>query len=104
MTFAHDLTTTIAPRPITRARHGGSARVACARTRSWTGRANMSRCTDSTVPVFVTAGTRRTRVSEMRDALRITGLRVQRETRGPAAATFERRRARGSRSGYDRSG
>jgi hypothetical protein len=36
------------------------------RVRSWTGRAAMSLSTDSHVSTLVTAGTRRTRVSEMR--------------------------------------
>ena len=36
------------------------------RVRSWTGRAAMSSMTDTLVPRFVTAGTHRTRVSEMR--------------------------------------
>jgi hypothetical protein len=37
-----------------------------ARVRSWTGRSAMSCATDSALPHLVTAGTRRTRVSEMR--------------------------------------
>ena len=34
--------------------------------RSWTGRSALSCATDSALPMLVTAGTRRTRVSEMR--------------------------------------
>jgi hypothetical protein len=37
-----------------------------ARARTWTGRAATSRATDSALPHLVTAGTHRTRVSEMR--------------------------------------
>lgn len=42
---------------------------------SWTGRAATSRATDSGVPHFVSAGTRRTRVSEMRIAAARDGFR-----------------------------
>ena len=35
--------------------------------RSWTGRSALSRTTDSALPQLVTAGTRKTRVSELRD-------------------------------------
>jgi hypothetical protein len=52
------------------------ARARCA---SWTGRAATSRSTDSSLPTFVTAGTRRTRVSEMRVLVRAG--------RAPSAAT-----------------
>jgi hypothetical protein len=45
-----------------------TARVVATRVRSWTGRAATSRATASGVPHVVTSGTRRTRVSEMRDA------------------------------------
>lgn len=44
-------------------------------TPSWTGRAATSRATDSGVPHFVSAGTRRTRVSEMRIAAARDGIR-----------------------------
>lgn len=40
---------------------------AAVRVRGWTGRAATSRATASELPPFVTAGTHRTRVSEMRD-------------------------------------
>ena len=43
-----------------------TARRPRTRVRSWKGRAAMSLQTDSAVPTFVLAGTRRTRVSEMR--------------------------------------
>ena len=43
-----------------------SPRAPRTRVRSWTGRSAMSFCTDSHVSTFVTAGTFRTRVSEMR--------------------------------------
>ena len=49
------------------------ARPAPARVRSWTGRAAMSVATDSGLPHLVTAGTHRTRVSEMRLAAARTG-------------------------------
>ena len=45
----------------------GTSRTCGARVSSWTGRALASRATDSGLPAFVTAGTHRTRVSEMRD-------------------------------------
>ena len=35
--------------------------------RSWTGRSALSRATDSELPQLVTVGTRKTRVSELRD-------------------------------------
>ena len=41
-------------------------RPATACARSWTGRSALSCATDSALPHLVTAGTRRTRVSEMR--------------------------------------
>jgi hypothetical protein len=37
------------------------------RVRSWTGRSALSSTTETVIPRFVTAGTRKTRVSEMRD-------------------------------------
>jgi hypothetical protein len=40
--------------------------LTCARTRTWTGRAALSRATSTGVPHLVTSGTHRTRVSEMR--------------------------------------
>jgi len=46
------------------------------RVRAWTGRAAMSLSTDSHVPTLVTAGTRRTRVSEMRLAERTSDDRL----------------------------
>ena len=48
-----------------------TARRPRTRVRSWKGRAAMSLQTDSAVPTFVTAGTRRTRVSEMRLQARV---------------------------------
>ncbi|HMN08535.1 MAG TPA: hypothetical protein PKC83_07075 [Gemmatimonadaceae bacterium] len=45
------------------------------RVRSWTGRAANARTTDSCIPTFVAAGTRRTRVSEMRLIPRVAPLR-----------------------------
>jgi hypothetical protein len=65
------------PREIVRAASRGRAcsgttpsRCAAGRTplRSWTGRAANSCATDSGLPLLVTAGTHRTRVSEMRRA------------------------------------
>ena len=80
------------------------SRTWCARERSWTGRANLSRSTDSCLPEFVTAGTRRTRVSEMREVARIADRPVRGASRGPLAVIFERRRARGPRHQSDRGG
>jgi hypothetical protein len=45
-----------------------SAALRVGHDRSWTGRARTSRATDSGLPHVVIAGTRRTRVSEMRGA------------------------------------
>ena len=56
-----------APRPRRRAVSRVGSRAGSIRARSWTGRARASRATDSGLPPFVTAGTHRTRVSEMRD-------------------------------------
>jgi hypothetical protein len=82
-------------RPLARFR--GAPRVAPRSTevgfRSWTGRSALSCATDSALPHLVTAGTRRTRVSEMR--LPAAGTRASRAL--PAAAPFERRSQRASR-------
>jgi hypothetical protein len=50
------------------ARSARSTSAHVAFVRSWTGRAATSRATDSGLPHLVTAGTHRTRVSEMRTA------------------------------------
>lgn len=60
--------------------------------RSWTGRSAMSRATDSLVPAFQTAGTRRTRVSEMRDAVRIGRTPAVEASTGPARLAMSPRR------------
>ena len=65
-------------------------RPSLSRVRSWTGRAAMSCSTDSSVPRFVTAGTRRTRVSEMRPHTRAAALHAV-ESRRPGLAARERR-------------
>ena len=75
-------------------------RVSCARVRSWTGRANMSRSTDSRLPEFVTAGTRRTRVSEMRALPRIADALVNDAPRAPLPAIPQRRHARRARRSH----
>lgn len=67
------------------------------RVRSWTGRAANSLSTDSAVPTFVTAGTRRTRVSEMRLDLRIGAPQSHCQCTGPAIRTSAR--AHGKQSG-----
>ena len=65
---------------VVRGSRGERARRRRTRVRSWTGRAATSCSTSSTVPSFVTAGTHRTRVSEMRlnrrtDSLRLDAVR-----------------------------
>ncbi len=74
-----------------RHRAGGDAiaRRPRTRVRSWKGRAAMSLVTDSAVPTFVTAGTRRTRVSEMRLPVRAT--RRRQTAARPANTPSERR-------------
>ena len=64
-----------------------------ASARSWTGRSAMSCATDSALPHLVTAGTRRTRVSEMRLSAAGTSVRAPsaRVRTAPASATFARR-------------
>jgi hypothetical protein len=71
------------------------ARPSQARARSWTGRAVTSRSTDSTLPTFVTAGTRRTRVSEMRLVPRAGRRSRERGAISPGTATPQRRNVGG---------
>ena len=63
------------------------------RARSWTGRSALSRSTDSLVPSFVTAGARKTRVSEMRLLARDRRLRLNDRSTASATAPSERRTA-----------
>ena len=67
--------------------------------RSWTGRAAMSGATDSGLPLLVTAGTHRTRVSEMRRAAarrrRTATHLVAAPTTPIAAPVYPARRRRG---------
>jgi hypothetical protein len=86
------------------------ARPAPARARSWTGRAAMSVATDSGLPHLVTAGTHRTRVSEMRGTAAVSGRpslqALQEAPTGPAAhatATAQRRHPGLPRHRHDRS-
>ena len=96
MRLQHD-DTSIATHPRTRGTSRRGRRVSCARVRSWTGRANLSRSTDSRLPGFVTAGTRRTRVSEMRALPRIARALVVDAPRGPLPAILEHRHTRRAR-------
>jgi hypothetical protein len=66
-----------------------TARRPRTRVRSWKGRCAMSLLTDSAIPTFVTAGTRRTRVSEMRSLARAR--RRAFAMVGPAPTHSERR-------------
>ena len=59
------------------------------RVRSWTGRSALSRSTDSLVPSFVTAGARKTRVSEMRPLTRARRLGLNIESAASATVTLE---------------
>jgi hypothetical protein len=74
-----------------RAPRDAKARPSRTRVRSWTGRSAMSRSTDSPVPSFVTAGARKTRVSEMRPLPRARRLRLNGESADSATATPKRR-------------
>ena len=85
MTLRDGTPTTLFPR-------GETPRLARTRVRSWTGRAAMSLSTDSHVPTFVTAGMRRTRMSEMRLATaRIGRLSRRGETAGAVCSAFQHR-------------
>jgi len=70
------------------------ARTPRTRVRSWKGRAAMSAMTDSAVPTFITAGTRRTRVSEMRLPARVALLRDVPESADSDIANSARRHRR----------
>ncbi len=72
-----------------RAPRDEQARPSRTRVRSWTGRSAMSRSTDSPVPSFVTAGARKTRVSEMRHLPRARRLHLNMESADSATATPE---------------
>lgn len=61
------------------------------RVRSWKGRAAMSLLTDSAVPTFVLAGTRKSRVSEMRSLSRAGRVPSKTDAAGSVITAFERR-------------
>jgi hypothetical protein len=63
--------------------------------RAWTGRAAMSLGTDSAISTFVLAGTRKSRVSEMRLLAR-AGAAPSMERTGPVSTAFARRSRRAS--------
>jgi hypothetical protein len=71
-----------------------SVRAPRTRVRAWTGRAAMSLLTDSAVPTFVLAGTRKSRVSEMRSPARAGHAPRTAEQGSPATTQSERRRGR----------
>lgn len=70
-----------------------SVRAPRARVRAWTGRAAMSLQTDSAVPTLVLAGTRKSRVSEMRLPAR-TGAAPSPTARPGSVTTAYLRRSR----------
>ena len=74
------------------------------RVRSWTGRAAMSRSTDSHVSTLVIAGTRRTRVSEMRLPGRTGSDRPRASLARPVPGSLARRSAWASPRPVGRSG
>jgi len=83
--------TTRTERPVS-FRHA-ARRVPAGLSPSWTGRSAMSLATDSALSRLVTAGTRKSRVSEMRDAAARAAARPRRGVSGDAgAATAQRRR------------
>jgi hypothetical protein len=81
-----------------------STRAPRTRVRSWTGRSAMSFCTDSHVPTFVTAGTFRTRVSEMRLSGRTRLARLSAGAAGSEPIPSQRRSRGGSPRPFGRSG
>lgn len=60
------------------------------RVRSWTGRAANALTTDSRIPTFVAAGTRRTRVSEMRLTPRVDPARLRAMPAARVTASLQR--------------
>lgn len=71
------------------------ARAPRTRVRAWTGRAAMSLGTDSAISTFVLAGTRKSRVSEMRLLAR-AGAAPSMARTGPVSTAFARRSRRAS--------
>ena len=72
------------------------ARAPRTRVRAWTGRAAMSLGTDSAISTFVLAGTRKSRVSEMRLLARAGAAPSSMERTGPVCTAFARRSRRAS--------
>lgn len=72
-----------------------SVRAPRTRVRAWKGRAAMSLLTDSAVPTFVLAGTRKSRVSEMRLDARAGHTFARADRAGSVTTAIERRSRRG---------
>lgn len=92
--------------PVDTERHAGSrvrresVRAPRTRVRAWTGRATISLVTDSALPTFVLAGTRKSRVSEMRSLVRTDAAPSLTVPFGSATSAFERMSGRAPQSRF----
>lgn len=77
--------------PVINAYAGRTTRQTRTLARSWTGRAAMSCSTTTPIAAFVTSGTKKTRVSEMRGRDRAGSHFHRHGATGPEPATLQRR-------------